>query len=243
MAIDQNMQSIPKNTYTSLNIMAKIVAGVFFAYLVLAVVGFVFDEAQASLLNQVIGGGYVSDAEATVNDLRQALIGLVQLVVFIATAVVFLIWIYLASRNLRSFHAVDVRFTPGWAVGWFFVPFMNLFRPYQVIKEIWEESDPDTRTDPSMPYKPSSTAMVGWWWALYLVGNYVSYFAGTSILRGDTAEELLSATRFYQASAAIDIAGIIITIWMVMKITQFQEMKYKQIPAPQPEASFGSLQY
>ena len=41
----------------------------------------------------------------------------------------------------------DQRFSPGWSVGWWFIPALNLLRPYQVIKEIWRGSYPNTGAD------------------------------------------------------------------------------------------------
>ena len=31
-------------------------------------------------------------------------------------------------------------FTPGWSVGWFFVPIMNPWKPFQAMREIWQAS-------------------------------------------------------------------------------------------------------
>jgi len=35
----------------------------------------------------------------------------------------------------------ESRFTPGWAVGYWFVPFVNLVRPYQIVADLWLRSD------------------------------------------------------------------------------------------------------
>ena len=40
--------------------------------------------------------------------------------------------------------AGGLRYTPGWAVGWLFVPFANLVVPYFVFTEIWRNSIPAT---------------------------------------------------------------------------------------------------
>ena len=33
-----------------------------------------------------------------------------------------------------------MEFSPGWSVGWFFVPVAGLFMPYRVLKELWKAS-------------------------------------------------------------------------------------------------------
>ena len=37
--------------------------------------------------------------------------------------------------------ANNLKYTPKWAVGCFFVPFLNLVMPYQVVREIWKASN------------------------------------------------------------------------------------------------------
>ena len=68
---------------------------------------------------------------------------LAQLGSFFMTALFFLLWTYRSYRHLSALSDRDLRFSPGWAVGWFFVPIMNLFRPYQVMKEMWRKSTPE----------------------------------------------------------------------------------------------------
>ncbi|QYO65100.1 DUF4328 domain-containing protein [Leptolyngbya sp. 7M] len=58
------------------------------------------------------------------------MIFLVSFPVGIATIVLFLVWLYRAHKNLFSLKPTHLDFSPGWAVGWWFIPFLNLVRPY-----------------------------------------------------------------------------------------------------------------
>jgi hypothetical protein len=87
----------------------------------------------------------ITDAETEANDLRQGMIGLAQFGTRITLIVLICIWPR-ANRNARALGATGMRFTPGWCVGWYFVPIMNLFRPYQAMKEIWMASVPSDAT-------------------------------------------------------------------------------------------------
>jgi hypothetical protein len=51
----------------------------------------------------------------------------------------FLIWVYYANKNCRGM-ANNMIYTAGWAVGYFFIPLVNLFRPCQVVQELWKVS-------------------------------------------------------------------------------------------------------
>lgn len=75
--------------------------------------------------------------------LNNSQIALLQLAAYLISGVFFLIWIYRVHRNLPALGVRRPRFSPRWAVGWFFVPILNLFRPYDVVRELWKESNPD----------------------------------------------------------------------------------------------------
>ena len=59
--------------------------------------------------------------------------------VFIATGVFFLFWFHRAYRNLPALGG-DRRYGTGWAIGSWFVPFLNAWRPKQIVNDIWRES-------------------------------------------------------------------------------------------------------
>ncbi len=99
---------------------------------------------QYQLLSDFKLGVYSSVELATAagesNDKRQQIIGLFQYSIDIATIILFAMWIYRANFNARQLGAKNMKFTPGWSVGYYFIPFLNLWRPYQAMKEIWKAS-------------------------------------------------------------------------------------------------------
>ncbi len=105
------------------------------------------------------------------------------------------------------------------------------------MSEIWKTSEPGAGpTSHEPPKTESHHGMVILWWALFLLGNWVSTIASRLLLRGDTASELLTATYFYIGAAVIDIIGIVVTILMVRKISQNQELKYNLLRQPESVA-------
>ena len=68
---------------------------------------------------------------------------------FLISAVFVGMWIYRAHANLRDANVEGTTITPGWAVGWFFVPFASLFKPFEAMRELWNASDgTDSRLAP-----------------------------------------------------------------------------------------------
>lgn len=49
--------------------------------------------------------------------------------------------------NLIAFNVERLRYTPGWAMGWFFIPFANAVMPPIVLTKIWKASTPNGQAD------------------------------------------------------------------------------------------------
>jgi Domain of unknown function (DUF4328) len=99
--------------------------------------------------------------------------GLGQSLVYIVTAVAFCMWFYRAYKNLKVWRIPGLKYSPGWAVGYFFIPILNLFRPYQIAQEIWKASDPRVPIEGPQWRDNSGSSVVGAWWAFWLIANFV----------------------------------------------------------------------
>ena len=171
------------------------------------------DIAQMSLASS----GSISPAAAEANDSRQAIIGGIYFLVFVATAIVFLKWIYRANLNCRGFGATDMRFTPGWSIGYYFIPFLNLVRPYQAMKEIWKVS-----TNPLNWKDQAASALLGWWWALWLTSGIFGQLSFRMSMKVTSPSSLEAATAMAIASGLADIPLCIVAIALINAIYQKQ---------------------
>jgi len=98
------------------------------------------------------------------NDPVQGIVGLLQSGLGIVTGITFLKWVYRAYKNIQGFGAEHLRYSPTWAVAYYFMPILGLIRPVQVMNEIWRASD-DPR---DWRHRPGSW-LIGSWWTLFLV--------------------------------------------------------------------------
>src|SRR5207247_3641963 len=101
--------------------------------------------AEHSMLSRGLAALTVDDLHAI--DARNQAIGIAQVVVLALAAIAFLRWLHRAHRNVVELGATDLRCGPGWAVGIWFVPIANLWRPKQVIDEVWRAIDPELAAD------------------------------------------------------------------------------------------------
>ena len=204
---------------------------------IIAVVSIISEFMQADLLIGALHGKYFSMAQATANDDREALIAWIALGIFIMSAIIFLIWVYRANKNLHAFKTPVLRFSPGWAVGWWFIPLAWLFMPYQAMNEISKASNPVIDTSINSADNLPRSAIVGIWWAFFLISKYIGTVTFRVLLRDDTITDLLNATYAYIASDTVNIVGCVITIIMVRKISQSQDKRYlKTIEMTRQEA-------
>jgi len=140
------------------------------------------------------------------------IVGLVQAILFIITSIMFLCWIYRSSKNLRSLSEQSMRFTPGWAVGWYFIPLLNLWKPYQVMKEIWNVSHKTENT---------SLAVVRSWWALWIISNMLNQIAARSSMRAASVNNVSNyyeAAIMYMISDGFDLMLNVVALVMVTRI-------------------------
>ena len=131
--------------------------------------------AQRALLDQGAGNVALSDWQRSED--RLALASFVELVVFIVAVVLFLRWLHLCYRNLLELGTKGLRFTPGWAVGYWFVPILNVVKPKQALDDLWRATD--VRVDDlSGPLKGlPSASLVGWFWGLSIAAGVVAWTA------------------------------------------------------------------
>jgi hypothetical protein len=154
-----------------------VVVGLFVAYIVVTVMATVVNLMRLATPDMVIA----NDAEQgplMLTEILQFLVALPTLLVYLALIVAFLVWLHRVAKNVPALGNAKSRieYTPGWAVGSFFIPFANLYMPYRGVKEIWVKSDPAVRTEEDFMFaSPSSapTLLLGWW-LMWIAHNILS---------------------------------------------------------------------
>ncbi len=220
-----------RSVVVSVNGRARWVKVLLLATLVISLVGIFSGLLQLGLLEQAENGD-ISEAQAAANDARQQLIGIVQVVLYLATGVTFLAWFHRVHKNLSGLGSRELKYSPGWAIGGFFVPFLNLVRPLQVMREAWHASDPaglerDMGSSGSTVRNQLGTpTLVGWWWAFFLISG----FLGNTVMRmsfteNPTIAQLRALTSFMIISDLWDVPLALLAIGLVSRITSWQDQR------------------
>jgi hypothetical protein len=193
----------------------------------------VYAVAEVRVLQRAVAGTAVTDAEVASAVVRVGVVSLGQLVLWMATAAVLLSWFHRAYANLRSIGTTAPRFGTGWAIGSWFVPFLNLVRPKQIADELWRASRPDGASDDG----PGATRMVTvhLWWTLWLVTAAVQLnLARTTFdTAGDAGPEaLLQAAQGSLVVTIAEIALHVVTFALVYGITVGQDARITHLTSP-----------
>jgi hypothetical protein len=144
----------------------------------------------------------------------------------LGTIITWLVWQHRAQRNLWAIGVPGLRFTPGWAVGWWFIPFANLVQPLRAMKELWLASGPDTtglewRGRPTPPLLPL-------WWSAYIVVPIVGgifffvrvfSFIERSVTRAELERFAREISRFQLIIGIANVIAAALAIMVVRNIT------------------------
>ncbi len=198
-------------------------------YMAIAAISLWLGWLEIELLQRAATGAVVSQTEAAASDLGQTLLGGFYLLILVVTAVVFLRWTYLSSRNVRSLGADALKFTPGWAVGWYFIPIANLWKPYEALKETFKASHPDfTENWREAPHP----AIMPLWWTLWILGVFVEQERFRAALRAETIDEILASSWLTFLSDALHLPLGIVVIVLVSKLQAWQSEKRRRVGSP-----------
>lgn len=193
-----------------------------------AVLGF----RQLGMLHSLTQGLFISESEIQAHDELYGLIGAFQSIAYFITAIAFVMWFFRARDNLPRLGAKHLKYGPGWTVGGWFVPFLNLIRPFQVASEIWRESTRVwARRAGDDPRRPGD-ALVGLWWLLFLTMNALSMFALRITMDAEGISRLITATRIMVAA---EVAAVLCAIAAIRMITRIQRWQVAATPPTRPE--------
>src|SRR5215217_345224 len=186
----------------------------YLAATVLAIGATVFEQI---VLAGIAAGDAQAAAKAATSDSVVALTALFQVITFVVSGVVTLMWIYRAAKVAKGFGpGSDIK--PGWAVGWYFVPFANVWKPFEVMRLIWRISSKYAGAARTSETPGLLTA----WWALWILSNILGNAAGRLSFGAEHVQALQLAGQVTLASDLVTIPLIIVLVTMIRRLTAIQ---------------------
>jgi Domain of unknown function (DUF4328) len=171
---------------------------------VLAGVMAILRISEIGLLHRIARGELVSIAEVNRSDDRVGAVAIAQILLLLVTGIVWVVWQHRSQSNLHAVGLRELTYTPGWAAGWWFVPFVNFVKPFQTVRELWKASDGGEQW-----WRMGTTPIIGWWWAAWIAAAILDRAAAYSFNVGEpTVDGLITGSRLFVAGeAALFVAG------------------------------------
>jgi hypothetical protein len=133
----------------------------------------------------------------------------------------YFMWLYRTNQNCRGFSHI-MRFKPRWAVACHFVPPMNVFRPCQVVQEIWRVS-----TNPRTWHNDRRSVLVGIWWGLTVVTITLAIFNLVQSLETSSHDDQVQVALVFLVLKGIQLAWYGTFIAMIATIIHRQRRVVK----------------
>lgn len=154
-------------------------------------------------------------------------LAILQIIVYLATVIVFLMWLYRAHENLAAFGVPrhQLQYSSGWAVGSFFVPFVSLVIPYRAIRELWRKSVPQ-HTTMFGPLDPPAFFPI--WWGFWIVSNIVDQIYFRMSWREDVSADASAILGLI--GGVLGIVAALLAIKVVREIQRQQVESSKLVP-------------
>ena len=178
------------------------------------------DISQYFLLKRIQTGNF-DMKEVDANDLRQSILAILLLLMYVGVAVVFIQWFRRAYYNLHQL-SKNLSFAEGWAAGAWFVPIMNLGRPFNIMKEMMTVSENLLVKENLVQEDSRRRRSVGIWWTLWII---VSVLSDVSARIQTKSENIDILTNFTLIDVVLAFAYIPLTLITVRMIKNYAELE------------------
>lgn len=155
-----------------------------------------------------------------------------QMVLLAATGIAFMTWLYRCRANLRAFGTRHLRYPRNWTIFGFLIPVLNLVRPYQVVREVWQASDPST-IHPSDWKTVKPPLLLRAWWAAFVTFLVFKVLAWWMLW-----SSFYDLTRLQIAHGVLLLADVMAAVsvtlvyFVIDSITEAQQAKWERLSPP-----------
>lgn len=181
---------------------------------------------QMSLLKDIRNGLFVSDDMINANDTREQIIGILYLIASIASIVFFILWFRRAYYNL-NIRSSNTEHNESWAVYSWFVPIISIYRPYQIMKEMWTKTSISIARQNKSTIVDNSTYIISIWWTLWIISNYIGKNILKRAFNDNTIDDLINTSILEMSCSILGIPLAIITIIMIKEYSKKEQLLFE----------------
>lgn len=193
---------------------------------VIIIVSIISTIFEIDLLNRIYYQEIFTIEEAEFNDTRQFVIVLIQFLFFIVSEIYLIRWFYYSYLNIHSFENLNLEYKPKMAIWGFFIPFLNLVRPFQIAKEIFSSNKIlIVKKDESFLFE-NKKYIINLWWIMLLGSNVFAIVSSKLGLNTENIEQTIVYSKFLIISELIDILSVIMTMVFIKFMNKYETTVY-----------------
>lgn len=152
-------------------------------------------------------------------------IAIASVALLVLTALVFLIWLWRARVNSELLCQARHARSRGWVWGGWICPVVNLWFPFQVVRDVWKASHPDAAPEGYNMHNMPFTKVVGWWWVFFLLDNVIDYYIFVKESSEITTEVLDAIVTAEAMSTVVSAIAAILITCLVVQISRWQQSR------------------
>ena len=187
------------------------------------VIASIIDVGRAALIQRIIDDEPVEMEEIKTSDAVYAVSGLMELAVYLVTAVMFLIWLYRARTNAELLSPWPHRRGRPWVIWGWIVPIISLWFPKQIVDDIWASSQPGVLARSRDLASAPRSGLIWAWWLAWVFSVWIGQVSSRLFWKADELPELKQAAQVDIFLNVATIVAAIFAIAVVRSITRLQE--------------------
>lgn len=172
---------------------------------------------EITLLDRIAG----DPRSVTVDEAQRAddtvhAVSLMLLGFYVAVIVVWLVWFYRMRSNVEAWSPEFQRRGTGWAIGGWFCPIVNYWYPYQIARDVMDDTEQDLN---GTMIRPSRPLLLTWWLAFVLMSAFDLISARYP---DSTLDDLRNGEYFALADIVVTVGAGALAIAVVRSMTRAQ---------------------
>jgi len=221
-------QQSPYGAWRNTKVLALILTILFILYLIFRIVDSIHSYQEIS---QIEKQGYLYGGDDTSILIEQ--FGTISLAINIAVALLLVIfwciwtnktcknaWFIRCARGQHLLPGANDTYTPGWSVGWYFVPIAMLWKPFQAMVFIRDSSQ--------MLGGKTMGNTLGLWWTFWIITTVTDRISNR-LYKGDGIDSYVTANWFSIYTAPLDLLAGVFALLVVRKLTAIQTEQSQKI--------------
>ena len=181
-------------------------------------------QERSAIQERIESGQTLDPFEPIVVDGRADAVGLLLLLAYVLTGIVFLVWFHRLYRNVPAVSADGrpTQYSSGWSIGWWLIPVASWWFPKTMVDEVYRRSTP-----PGFRPGPAPALYLVWW--LFFVLSNLPIAAW--LVRVESYEDLRTVNLIESVAVGCQLVAALFASVVVEELSKRQHERFDEVVA------------